>query len=662
MSRKLILIVEDSPQDEALILRALARSTVDADIHVARDGEQALDYLFATGDDPSLDRRQPDLILLDLRLPKVDGLELLGRIRTDSRTRLIPVVMLSSSTQADDIEEAYLCGANSYLQKAINPDRFLEVVSKAGVYWLAVNDLHATPQAWVARENTDDPRAAREPASVIGSAEAERARMQRMLREEERTVLRRIESLQEFAICMLDRDGKVMTWNAGAERFSGYRGDEIIGKSFALFYSPEAREAAKLQRDLAASEREGRTEDEGWRIRKDGARFWASVVITPMRDPPGRVVGFSHVTRDITERRKATEQFRLAIEAAPTGMLMVDREGKLVLVNAQIESLFGYPREELLGQSIEVLVPQRFRARHPGFRKSFSGDPRARAMGGGRELYGLRKDGTEFPVEIGLNPLQTSDGDFVLSSVVDITERKRADLERDGLTGQLRSLNAELEARVRDRTSQLSATLKEREVLLQEIHHRVKNNLQVISSLINLQVRQVSDVPTRAALQECQTRVQAIALIHEKLYQSTDYSRVPFSEYSRSLAANIFEATGVSPAAIALNMNVEPISLAVDKAIPCGLIMNELITNALKHAFPMGREGAIQVELRKPSERQVLLSVSDDGIGLRDNFDIEESSSLGMQLVSTLVEQLDGHLEMTRQIGTNFTVTFPVEA
>jgi two-component sensor histidine kinase len=308
-----------------------------------------------------------------------------------------------------------------------------------------------------------------------------------------------------------------------------------------------------------------------------------------------------------------------------------------------------------------MLVPSRYAGHHARFRMAFMGDPRARPMGAGRDLYGLRKDGSEIPIEIGLNPLNTPEGSFVLSSVADITERKRAERENQELLAQLQKLNIELEARVAERTSELTAALREREVLLQEIHHRVKNNLQVISSLISMQVRRLDQGSSRDALEHCQTRVQAIALIHEKLYQSQDYGRVPFSDYARSLAGNVFWATGVSPRAVSLELQIEDLPIAVDKAIPCGLILNELITNSMKHAFSDGRQGVIRVELGRVGDGLVSLAVNDNGVGLLDGFDIQNSDALGLQLVCTLAEQLDAKLEVKGDEGTSFRLTFAVD-
>ena len=200
--------------------------------------------------------------------------------------------------------------------------------------------------------------------------------------------------------------------------------------------------------------------------------------------------------------------------------------------------------------------------------------------------------------------------------------------------------------------------LKEKETLLQEIHHRVKNNLQVISSLLNMQRRKLEPGSQQDALQECQTRVQAIALIHEKLYQARNYARVPFAQYARSLANDVFQAAGLSPDAITLEVEVQDVALAVDKAIPCGLILNELITNALKHAFPQGRRGTVRVELGQTNGR-VRMAVKDDGAGLPSELDLRRADALGMQLVSMLAEQLAARLEVRRgQPGTTFEIVF----
>ena len=217
-----------------------------------------------------------------------------------------------------------------------------------------------------------------------------------------------------------------------------------------------------------------------------------------------------------TDESSSADQFRLALEAAPAGMLMMDSAGRIVLVNAQIEKLFGYERSELIGQSLEMLLPDRYRAGRSLSRQS-PADGRARQRW--TDVYGLRKDGSEIPIEIGLNPLRTPEGAFVLSSVVDITERKRFE-------------------------AALQEQLRERDVLLQEIHHRVKNNLQVISSLISLQLGRMEPGRSYDALQECSLRVLAIAHIHEQLYLSKDFARVPFSEYAHNLAGDCLSHDG----------------------------------------------------------------------------------------------------------------------
>lgn len=203
----------------------------------------------------------------------------------------------------------------------------------------------------------------------------------------------------------------------------------------------------------------------------------------------------------------------------------------------------------------------------------------------------------------------------------------------------------------------LRASLREKEVLLKEIHHRVKNNLQIISSLINMQIRKLDDHTSKDALLECQNRIQAIALIHEKIYQSADYARVSFNEYVQSLVNDIFRAAGISKERIGVELNIPKNSIPIDKAIPCALILNELVTNSLKHAFPEHRRGIIAISM-KHDHGNIEFMIRDNGIGIPQDFNLETSPSLGLQLIYTLVEQLNAELRTDFSEGSSFTFSF----
>lgn len=332
---------------------------------------------------------------------------------------------------------------------------------------------------------------------------------------------------------------------------------------------------------------------------------------------------------------KSEERFRRVVEAAPNAMVMINAFGRIEMVNAQAERVFGYPRAELLGQMIEMLAPERFRGRHPALRAAFFDDPRSRPMGAGRDLFGLRKDGSEFPVEIGLNPIETEEGHMVLSAIVDISERK-------------------------GREDSLRTALREKDLLLSEIHHRVKNNLQVIQSLLALQSSKIMDATALQLLVESQNRIKTMALIHQMLYESKDFGRVDFGGFLEALAPDMMSSYGAYPGRVSLLINAATVLLPIDVAIPCGLIVNELVSNALKHAFPGEARGHIAIELVRIAADQAMLSVSDDGVGIPEALDVANASSLGLQMITLLADQLAATLAIERFRPTRFALRFRV--
>jgi two-component sensor histidine kinase len=202
------------------------------------------------------------------------------------------------------------------------------------------------------------------------------------------------------------------------------------------------------------------------------------------------------------------------------------------------------------------------------------------------------------------------------------------------------------------------ASLREKEVLLKEMHHRVKNNLQIISSLLSLQDGTITDPHVLAMFEDCQHRITSMALIHQSLYQTDNPARVDFAAYLRSLTADLWRAYAVDPTHITLTMTADDLSLSLDVAVPCGLLVNELLTNSLKHAFPDGRSGTIQVDLRREAQGQIILKVSDTGIGLPDGVDLQTAGSFGLQLVKIVCMQLQAAIDLQRQPGTTVTITF----
>ncbi len=352
----------------------------------------------------------------------------------------------------------------------------------------------------------------------------------------------------------------------------------------------------------------------------------------PRTPTPRQLESLSLLARLVVDRlemRRQAQVMRYVVDAVPGMLGYWDAQLRCRFANAAYGPWFGVRPEDVVGGTMEQLLGPLYPLNRPFIAAALRGEPQSfeRAIPDPRGGPARSSRAVYVP--------HVSDG-VVHGFAVMVTDI---------------STHKALEAR-------LQRSVEERETLLQEVHHRVKNNLQVISSLINMQLRQLGDPASKAGLAQCQSRVLAIALIHEKLYQSADFARVPFSQYVQSLAASIFHALGVSRGHIRLELDIANLAMPVDKAIPCGLVLNELITNALKHAFPDDRDGTLRITMARHGD-DLVLTVADDGVGVPPGFAPSTSTSLGMRLVATLTEQLAGTVSTSRDGGTTVRVTFP---
>ncbi len=327
---------------------------------------------------------------------------------------------------------------------------------------------------------------------------------------------------------------------------------------------------------------------------------------------------------------------RRFVEAVPAATMTINSVGRVAVANAPAERMFGYPREQMSGLSVEMLVPERFRQDLRDIRAPFLFDARVRPMGSRRDLLGLRKDGSEFPLEFELNSIETAEGAMAIASVSEI-------VDRNGETARMR------------------ASLRAKDVQLGEIHHRVSNNLQLVYSLLGLQTARVSDPSTVGMLRETQNRVRSMAIVHQTLYGSNEFEQIDFGLFLDTLIPMLMATYRIDSERISIDLQVESANLPVAAAVPCGLIVNELITNAFKHAFHNRNKGEIRVSLARTSSGEAALRVADDGNGFPDRMDAANSNTLGLHLVRLLAEQIGGTVAIEQFNPTRVSVHFPIE-
>lgn len=385
-------------------------------------------------------------------------------------------------------------------------------------------------------------------------------------------------------------------------------------------------------------------------IRDDGERRSIIVRTQVIADENGQIIGTRGVNQDITDLKKVedalSESDRLLsniIDFLPDATFTIDSDGRVISWNRAMEEMTRVWSEEILGkENHEYALP------FYGMRRPMLIDLVTAPDDEILKYYpDVKRKGRRLSIETDVSlkgdirtvwaaavPLYDSKGNFIgaIESVRDITQMK--------------------ESRIR-----IKKDLKEKEMLLKEIHHRVKNNLMVISSLLNIQARYIKDKESHDIFIQSKNRARSMAIIHERLYRSTDLKKIDFRDYIRSLSTELFHSYVSNPHVLKLNLNVDDIFLDINTAIPLGLIINELITNSLKHAFSEGKKGEINIDFHKKDDNYEFI-LKDDGIGFPEDLDFKNTDSLGLQLVNSFTDQIDGKIELNSTNGTEFKITF----
>jgi PAS domain S-box-containing protein len=435
-------------------------------------------------------------------------------------------------------------------------------------------------------------------------------------------------------------------------RLFGYEPEDFTSGALAYSQIIHPGDMPRLLEEIREFTAAGRTEwmQEYRILTKSGQVRWIEDRTFAPPDPEGVVTHLQGLIMDVTKRRAAQEALRASevklrgiVEHSGDGIIVTDESGTITEWNATQERISGRARAEALGRPLWAVVaedareePSRpaddFEARHRLALKTGRADWLNRIL----ETRMIRPDGAAVVVETVMVAIPGESGFFLACVNRDVTDKRRSE-------------------------EALARSLREKEILLKEVNHRVKNNMQVLSSLLNFQASFIKDPAALRTLQESRDRIRTMALVHEKLYKAPDLSRIDFGEYLENLSAILIDSYAVARGRVRLALDVRDSFLSLSSGIPCGLIVNELVSNALKHAFPDGRSGTIRVELQPDGERSFHLVVADDGIGLPAGTGFATAATVGLQIVGMLVEQLGGRIESAGPPGTEIRVFFTDE-
>jgi PAS domain S-box-containing protein len=476
---------------------------------------------------------------------------------------------------------------------------------------------------------------------------------------------------------IIDPEGKIKDINKAVELLTGYSCDQLIGTDFSDYFTDPDRAKAGFEEVF----REGFVKDYPLEIlHKNGDTTPVLYNASVYKDEKGQTIGVFAAGRDINQLKTAEEELKEHMDNLE--ITVKNRTDELIHANDLLKTEIKERKkmEKALRESEERYSitldavndglwdwdvssgdvffsnnyykmlgynPGEFPANYESWRLLVHPDDIDSLE---KQLQESIKLGRGFEIDL---RMKTKSGKWLCVST------RGKDIEKDSTGNPTRIVGT-----LRDRTDRANAekkineSLEEKEILLKEIHHRVKNNLMIISSLLNLQSSYIKDKASQDVFKESQNRAKSMALIHEKLYQSTDLKRIDFGDYISSLATKLFHTYNADPSLIKLKINAENILLDINTAIPLGLIVNELITNSLKYAFPDGKPGKINVDFHTQDDHYEF-TVKDNGIGFPEDLDYQNTDSLGLQLINSLNSQIDGGIELDRNNGTEFKIKFP---
>ncbi len=432
------------------------------------------------------------------------------------------------------------------------------------------------------------------------------------------------------------KEGRYIDVNESALEQTGFSREEFIGKTvFDLNIFVNRDEHSEIMNRLL---KDNRVFDFEYEFRNKSGEIRTGIINAECIKISKEECVISS-TIDITDRKRAEralqeseKKYRTIVESVEESYYEVDLAGNLTFFNDSLCKSLGYPENELMGRNYREYMDE---SNAKNVFKIFNSLYLTGQTGKGDEWEIIRKDGIRRFYSGTVSLIRDSYGrpEGFRGIVRDITERKRAE---EGL----------------------KASLREKEFLLKEIHHRVKNNMQVISSLLHLQARYVSDKKVLELFKTSQNRISSIAMVHEKLYRSDSLSEINFKDYISDLIIELLNIYYQYVPNVKISTNVKDICIGIDNAIPCGMIVNELVTNSLKFAFPDGRRGEVKIDFYKYDNSTYLLSISDNGVGFPEGYDFRNTESLGLQLLNALTKQLGGSIELDTSNGVCFTIKF----